>query len=115
MIFLPSQQPKERRRNIPSAERRALARRYGAEWGLIVAAQCYWCGVEDWIEWRSEFTIPSWPCFYHSIDHLIPVARGGTNEESNLVLACLRCNISRGAKSPHEYLQFRALDQLVRA
>lgn len=30
-------------------------------------------------------------CFF-TIDHVIPLAKGGTNEYANLALACLRCN-----------------------
>lgn len=31
-----------------------------------------------------------------TLDHLKPVSKGGTNHETNLVTACLRCNSSRG-------------------
>ena len=33
------------------------------------------------------------------VDHIIPVKHGGTNEESNLTAACVRCNRSKGTKS----------------
>jgi 5-methylcytosine-specific restriction endonuclease McrA len=33
-----------------------------------------------------------------SIDHIMPVARGGTNERSNLQLAHLLCNMRKGAR-----------------
>lgn len=39
---------------------------------------------------------------YH-IDHLIPLSRGGSNWPNNLVLACPSCNLSKGAKMPHEW------------
>lgn len=32
------------------------------------------------------------------IDHIMPVARGGTNEESNLVTACQECNLGKGTR-----------------
>jgi 5-methylcytosine-specific restriction endonuclease McrA len=38
-------------------------------------------------------------------DHVIPVSRGGTNEPTNLVTACLPCNRSKGTKLPQEWLQ----------
>jgi 5-methylcytosine-specific restriction endonuclease McrA len=38
---------------------------------------------------------------YH-IDHFIPLALGGTNDAGNLRLACPKCNLSKGAKHPHE-------------
>ena len=34
-----------------------------------------------------------------SLDHLIPHSHGGTNEPTNLVTACERCNKSRGTRS----------------
>lgn len=39
---------------------------------------------------------------YH-IDHRIPLARGGSNDPSNLCIACPTCNMSKGAKLPHEW------------
>lgn len=39
---------------------------------------------------------------YH-IDHLIPLARGGTNWPNNLVLSCPTCNLSKGAKLTQEW------------
>jgi len=33
-----------------------------------------------------------------TLDHIVPVARGGTHTENNLVTACLHCNISKGMK-----------------
>ncbi len=38
---------------------------------------------------------------YH-VDHFIPLALGGTNEPGNLRLACPKCNLSKGAKHPHD-------------
>src|SRR5215207_9416700 len=32
-----------------------------------------------------------------TVDHVIPVARGGSDDRSNLVAACRRCNSSKGA------------------
>jgi 5-methylcytosine-specific restriction endonuclease McrA len=36
------------------------------------------------------------------IDHFIPLALGGTNDPGNLRLACPKCNLSKGAKHPHD-------------
>lgn len=51
--------------------------------------KCYWCGEKVG---KS----------YH-VDHVIPVSKGGTNYPENIVIACPRCNISKGAKLPHEW------------
>lgn len=37
-----------------------------------------------------------------TLDHVIPLARGGTNEESNLVTSCERCNTVKGARMPDD-------------
>ena len=33
------------------------------------------------------------------VDHIVPVAEGGGNEDTNLVTACDRCNLGKGARS----------------
>lgn len=33
-----------------------------------------------------------------SLDHKIPLAKKGTNEENNLVCCCIKCNIKKGTK-----------------
>lgn len=35
---------------------------------------------------------------YPTIDHIIPISKGGQHIASNLQCACLRCNMSKGAK-----------------
>jgi DNA-directed RNA polymerase subunit RPC12/RpoP len=39
---------------------------------------------------------------YH-IEHRVPLSRGGSNNPSNLVLACPSCNLSKGDKLPSEW------------
>ena len=39
-----------------------------------------------------------------TLDHLLPVSRGGTSELSNLVTACVACNSAKGARTPQEWL-----------
>lgn len=41
---------------------------------------------------------------YRTLDHIIPVVNGGTNDETNLCTACKRCNDSKGAKTAWEYI-----------
>lgn len=36
-------------------------------------------------------------------DHVVALAKGGTNDISNIVPACASCNCSKGAKSPLEF------------
>lgn len=37
------------------------------------------------------------------IDHIIPIAKGGNNEDDNLVVACRKCNSSKGTKLLSEW------------
>jgi 5-methylcytosine-specific restriction endonuclease McrA len=38
----------------------------------------------------------------NTCDHVIPVARGGSDDPDNLVAACKRCNFSRQDRLPQE-------------
>lgn len=40
---------------------------------------------------------------YH-IDHRVPLAKGGTNDISNIVLACPHCNLSKQDKLPADFI-----------
>lgn len=53
---------------------------------------CLYCGAK--IKWRET----QW-----EIDHFIPVSRGGTNDPSNIVVACMPCNRSKHDKMPWEW------------
>lgn len=51
--------------------------------------RCWWCGKK--IKGND----------YH-VDHVIPIARGGTNDIGNLRIACPSCNLKKGARSASE-------------
>ena len=63
-------------------------------------------GISNGLRWkvlqRDNFTCQY--CGRHApdvaleIDHIIPVAKGGTNDILNLVTACYECNHGKGAK-----------------
>lgn len=38
------------------------------------------------------------------VDHMIPLMRGGHNGWQNLAIACVTCNLSKGAKTPEEFM-----------
>ena len=37
-----------------------------------------------------------------SVDHVIPLSRGGSSDPDNLAVACLNCNIKKGPRTPEE-------------
>lgn len=41
---------------------------------------------------------------YH-VDHIMPLARGGTNDKYNLQILCPSCNLSKHAKDPIDWAQ----------
>jgi hypothetical protein len=52
---------------------------------------CVWCGLT--VEEGAQL----------SLDHLVPHSKGGSNDATNLVTACKRCNDSRGNRSSIEW------------
>lgn len=59
-----------------------------------------------------------WKCHYcgkaltHStatLDHIVPVAMGGTLADHNLCLACRRCNSLKGDKPPHVFMDLLSM------
>jgi 5-methylcytosine-specific restriction endonuclease McrA len=45
-------------------------------------------------------------------DHRIPKSRGGTDDPANIVLACRRCNTSKGRLTEQEFMEARRLMRL---
>jgi 5-methylcytosine-specific restriction enzyme A len=89
----PHQAAATKRRNTDAPGRPSAAQRgYGAEWRRVsaqVIAQtktCHWCGGPPAAD--DPFTA----------DHIVPLARGGTNDRSNLIGAHRSCNSRRGGQ-----------------
>jgi 5-methylcytosine-specific restriction endonuclease McrA len=55
---------------------------------------CWWRGPNCLVDCRET---------YH-VDHLIPLARGGHNNPSNIVITCPFCNQSKKDKTPYEWI-----------
>ena len=56
--------------------------------------KCYWCKKSlSWIVGQETQA---------TIDHVIPLSKGGTNGHDNLVLSCLKCNKEKGSKLPEK-------------
>lgn len=77
--------------NLPRIEqsvRETVYRR--AEW------QCWYCGVEVVVE-GNDAVIGA------SIDHVLPLDRGGKHEIENFVTCCRRCNSAKRNRTTEEY------------
>jgi 5-methylcytosine-specific restriction endonuclease McrA len=44
-----------------------------------------------------------------TLDHIIPLARGGAHDASNAQMLCKSCNSSKGAKDPLDFAQSRGM------
>lgn len=40
-----------------------------------------------------------------TLDHFIPISRGGTHKSSNLITACVKCNCSRQDRYAREFIE----------
>lgn len=69
-----------------SAIRKGLGRKIRAE--VLAAGKCAACSSTDDLV----------------IDHIIPIALGGSCDRSNLQALCADCNISKGKKHPGEWM-----------
>jgi hypothetical protein len=56
---------------------------------------CYYCGELLYASFDREI----------HIEHKIPISRGGSNDITNIVLSCAKCNLSKGAKTDVEFLK----------
>ena len=58
--------------------------------------------IGDLQKWKCHWCSKPTKKHYH-VDHLIPLAKGGANRPSNLVIACPQCNLRKNATDPVEY------------
>lgn len=58
---------------------------------LDSAKKCYWCGINF-----TKYIIKT-------IDHYVPIAKGGKHSIDNIVVACKSCNSSKQAKAPEDF------------
>lgn len=54
-----------------------------------------------------------WPV--SQIDHIVPLARGGTNHPTNIQPLCRRCNSSKGARNRTDYRTKKQIKQVMEA
>ena len=66
-------------------------------------------------EWRALLSAYGFRCAYCGVDgkltrdHIVPLIRGGSNDISNIVPACPRCNALKGRATAEEFLARLAL------
>lgn len=82
---------RDRRRTRVRVEMAAEDRRLSVKYRKQIKDDpCYWCGTD---EGPKHF------------DHLVPLAKGGTDHWWNLVRSCATCNLRKHDKMPGEWLE----------
>ncbi|MEP6769546.1 MAG: HNH endonuclease [Acidobacteriota bacterium] len=51
---------------------------------------------------RCQYCGHKFPSAELSLDHVVPLSRGGMSSWENVVCACLACNVRKGNRTPHE-------------
>lgn len=88
--------PEKKRANIRNykARKRAASGKHSAADILLKMEQqegkCYWCGKQVGNS-------------YHA-DHIIALAKGGSNGPENICISCPECNYSKNAKMPWDFI-----------
>ena len=91
------------KKSIKDANRRALRmgsieRHTSDDVDRIIQAQnfrCACCGIS--VKSRES----------RHVDHITPLAKGGSNGPSNLQILCVRCNLSKGDRHPADFMRAR--------
>lgn len=82
---------------IPHVKRRGISngRKRAIELFKAQKGRCWLCG-QRMVKKRGEFNTVT-------VDHILPLSRGGTHSKKNLKGACKLCNKARGNKLPAEF------------
>lgn len=86
-------------RNYKARKKEAHGSHTGEDVIYIMEKQnhlCFWCGIK---------------LVKIHVDHYIPLFRGGSNDKTNLVASCPKCNQSKGSKMPSEFILYQQLKQ----
>jgi 5-methylcytosine-specific restriction endonuclease McrA len=63
--------------------------------------------------YRCMYCRKRFPLQQLSLDHVVPRSQGGATDWENIVTSCVRCNVKKGGRTPHE-AQMGLAEQPVR-
>ena len=91
---------KEHPEDVQARSRNRKARIRGASTGTVTAKQ--WSELKSYYEHRCAYCLK--PTDALTMDHMIPIARGGEHDISNVVPACRDCNFHKHTMTLIEFL-----------
>lgn len=80
---------------MESSQKRAIRRTLMLEQN----GACIYCRREMTTDWQHERKAR-----FATLDHLVPIAQGGTNDPANLVLCCRLCNNVKADSTLEEFV-----------
>ena len=57
-----------------------------------------WRSLREWVLRRDGYMCRRCGAPAHHVDHVVPLARGGSDHEVNLQALCESCNLAKGAR-----------------
>lgn len=92
----------EKRRDLPAWVRVEIARRHGLRPGEERLVSCSYCGRQGLMKFwpMRRLSRVGWAGLADGMeyDHVHPLARGGSSDPENIVVACRPCNRSKGSR-----------------
>ncbi len=73
--------------------------------------RCCYCGTAVFVGEKPRFAYKKTRA---TIEHVLPRTHGGSNDPSNLVIACYACNSERGDRDLEEFLRCEVTQNKIR-
>ncbi len=90
------------KRQLDEVNRRAAKKAGEAPFDPTDDQETFWRMYEDQDGLCAYCEVPLFLMLH--FDHMIPLSRGGTHDWVNLALTCPTCNLSKGNKTPEEFM-----------
>ena len=88
----------DHRRRVRHKKSHPEFRRFVIEMLSLPVAECVYCGTK--LQQPEDRTV----------DHVVPIADGGTDRKSNLVISCRACNTVKSDMSAEEFMYRSGLE-----
>jgi 5-methylcytosine-specific restriction endonuclease McrA len=96
----------ENKERLRPSRKAAKAMRRSAE-GVVTKDDVAW--LLEMQRWKCAVCAQSVKRARYHLDHIMPLAKGGTNNRDNLQVLCPSCNLSKSSKHPVDFMQQRGM------